>query len=170
MAIPIRLLWNLQISMREKLAVGVVFTVGLITMVFAIVRTVSLDSTTSGGQVSTEWLIFWGAIEGMVAIIVGCLPSFAVFIRGRVKRSRGYASYPTQNVSKRYQSGSDTEQQRSNTQTNLELHTMDIERASVGGESIRSLVADNSKRNVEIKRVWSQRWHRPEEEARGNGP
>lgn len=66
MAIPLKLLWNLRISIQEKIAVCFVFTVSIITMVFAIVRSVSLDKTTNGGQVSTQWLILWGAIEGMV--------------------------------------------------------------------------------------------------------
>lgn len=71
-------------------------------MVFAIVRTVSLNGTTTEGQVSTQWLILWGAVEGMVAILVGCLPAFAIFVRGRVEASRvQYGSYPTPNQSSR---------------------------------------------------------------------
>ncbi|KIN08814.1 hypothetical protein OIDMADRAFT_76981, partial [Oidiodendron maius Zn] len=88
MAIPIRVLWNLRISLLEKISIGVVFVVGIITMVTAIVRSVSLESTSGGGQVSTTWLMLWAAIEGAIAIIVGCLPSFAIFIRGRVSASR----------------------------------------------------------------------------------
>ncbi|KND86517.1 hypothetical protein TOPH_08858 [Tolypocladium ophioglossoides CBS 100239] len=88
MVVPIRVLWNLRISLVEKISIGVVFVVGLITMVTAIIRSVSLKSSSSSGQVSTTWLMLWAAIEGAVAIIVGCLPSFAVFIRGRVTASR----------------------------------------------------------------------------------
>ena len=66
MAIPLRVLWNLRISLVEKFSVGVVFVVGIITMVFAIVRVVSLNSSVNGGQVSTTWLILWAGIEGAV--------------------------------------------------------------------------------------------------------
>jgi hypothetical protein len=66
MVIPIRLLWNLQISTVEKISVGFAFSVGLITMLFAIVRVISLDSTVSSGQVDPTWLILWGGIEGLV--------------------------------------------------------------------------------------------------------
>lgn len=66
MAIPLRVLWNLRISLIEKFSVGAVFVVGIITMVFAVVRVVSLNKSTSGGQVSTTWLILWGGIEGCV--------------------------------------------------------------------------------------------------------
>ncbi|GJN75003.1 hypothetical protein PLICBS_009099 [Purpureocillium lilacinum] len=88
MAVPIRVLWNLKISFVEKISIGLVFIVGIITMVTAIIRSVSLESSTSAGQVSTTWLMLWAGIEGAVAIVVGCLPSFAVFIRGRVAASR----------------------------------------------------------------------------------
>ena len=57
MAVPIRVLWNLRISLLEKLSLGFVFVVGIITMVTAIVRSVSLESSSGGGQVSTTWLI-----------------------------------------------------------------------------------------------------------------
>ena len=70
MALPVRLLWNLKISTMEKFSLCVVFTVGIITMVFAIVRVVSLDVSTSGGQVSTTWRILWGGIEGAVGMLV----------------------------------------------------------------------------------------------------
>lgn len=114
MAVPVQILYNLRISTAQKLSVGVVFVVGTITMIFAVVRVVSLNSDTKNGEVSTSWLILWGAIEGAIgmserregreqraytdekehiAIIVGCLPSFAIFIRGHVAASRG-PSYP----------------------------------------------------------------------------
>jgi hypothetical protein len=66
MTIPIRLLWNLQISPAEKISVGFVFSVGVITMIFAIIRCVSLDSTAGSGEVSTTWLGLWAGIEGCV--------------------------------------------------------------------------------------------------------
>ncbi|KAK2599015.1 hypothetical protein QQS21_005549 [Conoideocrella luteorostrata] len=88
MVVPIRVLWQLRISLVEKISIGLVFTVGLLTMVTAIIRSVSLESSTDGGQVSTTWLMLWAGIEGAVAIIVGCLPSFAVFIRGHVTASK----------------------------------------------------------------------------------
>lgn len=57
MAVPVRVLWNLRISTIEKLSIGVVFIVGIFTMVTAIIRSVSLESSASSGQVSTTWLM-----------------------------------------------------------------------------------------------------------------
>ena len=78
MAIPLRVLWNLRISLVEKFSVGVVFIVGTITMVFAIVRVVSLNSSENGGQVSTTWLILWGGIEGAVGMCYHQLPPLII--------------------------------------------------------------------------------------------
>jgi len=66
MSIPIRLLWNLQINVAEKISVGAAFSVGIITMIFAIVRVVSLDSSAKAGEVSPTWLALWGNIEGLI--------------------------------------------------------------------------------------------------------
>ncbi len=88
MAIPIRVLLTLRITTVEKFSIGFVFLVGIITMVAAIIRSVSLYGSINGGQVSTTWLMFWAAVECGIAIIVGCLPSFAIFIRAKIESSK----------------------------------------------------------------------------------
>jgi hypothetical protein len=57
MAVPVRVMWNLKITLVEKFSVGIVFIVGILTMVTAIIRSVSLESSTSSGQVNTTWLM-----------------------------------------------------------------------------------------------------------------
>jgi len=173
MAIPIRLLWNLRISIREKIGLAIIFTVGFITMIFAIVRTVSLEGTTSGGQVSTQWLILWGAIEGMVAIIVGCLPSFAIFIRSQVEASRlrrNSITYPppASTASPTYTSkfsefdSFHSEHTKSRMRIeSLQLDDFEIVDSSLDGDSRHSLVhRPTSEREVQVTRAWSQKWHR----------
>jgi hypothetical protein len=66
MAFPIRLLWNLRISRMQKVAVGVAFSVGIITMICAIVRTSSLGVAANAGQIPISWLVLWAAVEGLV--------------------------------------------------------------------------------------------------------
>lgn len=162
MAIPIRLLWNLQISIQEKLALGVVFTVGIITMIVAIVRTVSLDRTTSGGQVSTQWLIFWGAIEGMVAIIVGCLPAFAIFIRGHVHASRvAKYNYNPFSAPTPGQSLKESRQKSKIRTESVQLEELPIDASmenSMDVSSKKSLV-DMPKDGIRVSHRWTQKWH-----------
>lgn len=68
MAFPIRLIWNLRISRMQKFAVGVAFSVGIITMICAIVRTSSLGVAANAGQIPISWLVLWAAIEGLVGM------------------------------------------------------------------------------------------------------
>lgn len=54
MALGLRLLWNLQISRKEKLALGAVFSVGLIKITFAVIRVVRIGA--SARHVNPIWL------------------------------------------------------------------------------------------------------------------
>ncbi|KAM3519974.1 hypothetical protein NHJ13051_007162 [Beauveria bassiana] len=59
----------------EKMSIGLIFVVGLITMATAIIRSVSLYFSSSAGQVSTTWLMLWAGIEGVVAMIGPEIPA-----------------------------------------------------------------------------------------------
>lgn len=82
MALGLRLLKKLQISRKEKAALGAIFSVGLIKIVFAVVRVVRIG--VSATHVNPIWLALWSMIEASVAVVVACLPSFKVlFAHGR---------------------------------------------------------------------------------------
>lgn len=66
MAVPIRLLWNLQISRIQKISLALVMSVGVITMVCAIVRASSLGVFAEAGQIPISWLVLWATIEGLI--------------------------------------------------------------------------------------------------------
>lgn len=82
MAFGLRLLKNLHISRKEKVALGAIFSVGLIKIAFAVVRVVKIGA--SARHVNPIWLALWSMIEASVAVVVACLPSFKVlFVHGR---------------------------------------------------------------------------------------
>ncbi|KAF2688990.1 hypothetical protein K458DRAFT_331710 [Lentithecium fluviatile CBS 122367] len=85
-SIPITMLWKVRISLKRKLALGVVFSVTVFTMVFAIAR-VGLLSTKSYRQDMT-WLYFWSNIEGYAALIVSSLGSFRTLFRSQDSDSK----------------------------------------------------------------------------------
>ena len=157
-------------------------------MVFATVRTVSLNSTTTGGQVSTQWLILWGAIEGVVgklpiyrlsvgvmsianptytAIIVGCLPAFAIFIRGRVTASRvqNYGSYPPVSGPSTNDRSLKSSRQKSKIRTeSMQLDDMGegethMDSSMMDGESKKSLVNETMDGQILVQHRWTQKWH-----------
>ncbi|OAA79096.1 hypothetical protein LEL_02582 [Akanthomyces lecanii RCEF 1005] len=152
MAVPLRVLWNLKISRLEKISIGLIFAVGLITMATAIIRSVSLNSSSSTGQVSTTWLMLWAGIEGAVAIIVGCLPSFAIFIRGRVKASKAQYEENSNQTPPDYNSQPKS-RERANSLGSQDPNPLWGTRDN---SSDKSLVDDTI-----VTRAWAQKWQSP---------
>ena len=112
MLLPWKLIWLLRLPLMEKVALGGVFCVGLVCVIMAVVRTVSVGvEARSVNTPSSSWLVFWALIEAAIgeslgqslrvkgefdfnirlAVVVGTLPSFAIFFRRR-QHSRRYGS------------------------------------------------------------------------------
>ena len=87
MALGLRLLWNLRITKKEKLALGTIFSVGFIKIAFAAIRVVKIGA--SSKHVNPIWLALWSMVEASVAVIVACLPSFRVLFRHGRRHSGG---------------------------------------------------------------------------------
>ncbi|QLI65189.1 uncharacterized protein G6M90_00g011960 [Metarhizium brunneum] len=151
MAVPVRVIWNLRISPVEKISIGVVFLVGILTMATAIIRSVSLESSVSSGQVSTTWLILWAGIEGAVAIIVGCLPSFAIFIRGRVIASRAQPDGSSNMNPSGYRSNARSKEPTGSSRRSQNDHQV-WEVSDTASD--KSLVEGG----IMVTRSWSQKW------------
>ena len=72
--IPFVILWQVRIPLTKKLALTGIFSLVIITMVFAILRVTLISKLTK--QPDTSWSYMWSAIEQNIAIIVACLASF----------------------------------------------------------------------------------------------
>lgn len=73
MAIPISLLWKVQITCRQRLALVGIFSLAVITMAFAIVRVTVISLLTNQPDVS--WLFLWSFIEQTVGgFSLACSP------------------------------------------------------------------------------------------------
>lgn len=64
MALPLRLLWDLRVNKKQKLALTIIFSLGCIIIVFAIVRVVQIRASTN--HVDPVWLALWSVIEASV--------------------------------------------------------------------------------------------------------
>jgi hypothetical protein len=111
MILPIRMIWNLQIPRAQKQSIGGIFGVGVICIVAAIVRVIQIGvKSRSNSTPSSSWLALWAMIEAAIgtsrfglalestltrfnfaAIIIGCLPSFAVMYRTAMNTRSGYS-------------------------------------------------------------------------------
>jgi hypothetical protein len=99
MALPIYLVWTLQMQPMQKIAICLLFGTGLVCISFATIRVVQIGINDKG-QASTpepKWLTLWSVLETSIAVIIGCCPAFAALIRTRrnTKResSNGYVKH-----------------------------------------------------------------------------
>ena len=66
MALPLRLLWNLQINRQQKTALAAIFSLGFIIIIFAIVRVI--ETSASIHHVDPVWLALWSMIEAGIGM------------------------------------------------------------------------------------------------------
>lgn len=64
MALPLRLLWKLQIEKKQKLALAAVFSLAIVIIVVAIVRIVEINPMFK--HVDPVWLALWSMTEASV--------------------------------------------------------------------------------------------------------
>ncbi|KAI9820174.1 MAG: hypothetical protein M1827_005796 [Pycnora praestabilis] len=88
MALPLRLLWSLQVNTKQKSALAVIFSVGVIVIAFSIVRVVIVNPET--GNVDPVWLALWSMLDSSIAVIVSCLPTFRVLFTANIKSHYKY--------------------------------------------------------------------------------
>ncbi|KAF2868656.1 hypothetical protein BDV95DRAFT_609569 [Massariosphaeria phaeospora] len=91
-SIPVNIVWRTTLTLRQRLGLMGVFSLVLVTIVFAIVRAAVTTTTTSGvsNQMDPIWAELWTSLEMNIAIIVACVGSFRTLFTHdrRTKASR----------------------------------------------------------------------------------
>jgi len=91
MALPIRLIWNLQMPRTQKVGIMGLFGIGIILIAVATLRVAQIGGKAqSSSQPSASWLALWGVIECSIAVIIGCCPAFVTLIRNHTTPSVTY--------------------------------------------------------------------------------
>lgn len=88
MVLPLRLLWTLRISLKQKLGLALLFCLGSIVIAFAFFRLSQVTKATSNAKLDPVTmadgpiiLSLWTTIEASVAVIVANIPAFRSLLR-----------------------------------------------------------------------------------------
>ncbi|KAI1288185.1 hypothetical protein F5Y03DRAFT_380094 [Xylaria venustula] len=77
MLIPIKLLWNVRIQRKKKVAIMSIFSLSLVTIAIAIARVADIGSTEkTNGLPDSTYLWFWSALQASLCIVVACSSAF----------------------------------------------------------------------------------------------
>ncbi|KAF1972671.1 hypothetical protein BU23DRAFT_155798 [Bimuria novae-zelandiae CBS 107.79] len=77
-SIPFLILRNTRISTRQKVALSIIFSLVIVTMIFAIVR-VALTTTGVSRQIDPTWMYMWSSVELNIAIVIACIAPYRSF-------------------------------------------------------------------------------------------
>ncbi|EWC47299.1 hypothetical protein DRE_03418 [Drechslerella stenobrocha 248] len=80
MVLPLRLLYGLKVNKKQKVGLGIIFSLGTLCIIFAIIRGVG---SIVGENIIPIWLAVWTQSESCVAVIVACLPSLRTLLLNR---------------------------------------------------------------------------------------
>ncbi|KAH8808634.1 hypothetical protein F5884DRAFT_378380 [Xylogone sp. PMI_703] len=107
MLLPLRLVLTMKISLKQKLGLCVLFSLGIIVIVFAFIRLFNVTQATAESETNPTTvadgpilLSLWSMIEAAVAVVVANLPAFRTLLRKRDsstansphERRRGYST------------------------------------------------------------------------------
>jgi hypothetical protein len=70
MAIPVHILYAIRISTTQKFAVGIVFTVGILTIIVGIIRITPMNSSFKKGEVATPRSVVEGGVGKSILLLI----------------------------------------------------------------------------------------------------
>ncbi|KAF2126975.1 hypothetical protein P153DRAFT_388292 [Dothidotthia symphoricarpi CBS 119687] len=81
-ALPIKLVWNLQMARGQKITVIILFASGFVCIVVATLRVAQIGINAGiSASPSPSWLAIWTMVETPIAVCIGCCLAFAVLYR-----------------------------------------------------------------------------------------
>ncbi|TDZ24740.1 hypothetical protein Cob_v002411 [Colletotrichum orbiculare MAFF 240422] len=89
--LPWKLIWGLQMKMKEKIGVGVAMSMGVLAGSTAIVKCTTIPTLLSGDfTYDGSDLVIWGTVETGVTIVAASIPVLRVLVRDVASTARKY--------------------------------------------------------------------------------
>ena len=99
LALPLRNLWNLQMKMKKKLMIMLMFSLGIFVTIISVIRLHSLVKFANSQNITWDYTepAWWSTLEIHIGIICACLPAarqlFITMGVGALKTGSNSASY-----------------------------------------------------------------------------
>lgn len=85
-ALPIKVLWNLQLRFREKLGLCILFGLGVLLIVISVYRIKLLSHAQRSADKTCSYIIF---LQTLVVAVIGCMRRVKLTLNDRVHGTRG---------------------------------------------------------------------------------
>ncbi|KAK3900427.1 hypothetical protein C8A05DRAFT_17265 [Staphylotrichum tortipilum] len=85
MAMPLRLIYNIKVSLKQKIGLVCVFSLGFVMIVFSVIR--ANQTLAQQGFVNLTLLMIWSSLAASISVLVGTLPALKVLITTRARAS-----------------------------------------------------------------------------------
>ncbi|KAE8358530.1 hypothetical protein BDV27DRAFT_150364 [Aspergillus caelatus] len=92
-ALPLPVLWNLQLGKRQKVALCCVFALGFFVTIIQIIRIFTIARLKT--YTDSKPVILWSIIETSLAVIIACVPTYGPYFRVFVSNISSYRRRPT---------------------------------------------------------------------------
>ncbi|KAL8627148.1 hypothetical protein Q9189_007157 [Teloschistes chrysophthalmus] len=92
-SIPIALLWNVRIKLRQKLGIGALLCLSAVMSIIAIVKASGIRTPSDSFDIL--WELFWQQIEACVAVLMVSITAFrSIFISNKPKATYRHVAHP----------------------------------------------------------------------------
>ncbi|KAJ2907128.1 hypothetical protein MKZ38_007643 [Zalerion maritima] len=88
--LPWKLVWGLQMKLKEKIGVGVAMSMGVFAGVTSLVKTIMLPGMLTSDIFDSLPIIYWGSTEIATCLIAASIPVLRVLIRDAKSSARKY--------------------------------------------------------------------------------
>ncbi|KAE8331904.1 hypothetical protein BDV39DRAFT_200560 [Aspergillus sergii] len=92
-ALPLPVLWKLQLGKRQKVALCCVFAIGFFVTIIQIIRIFTIARLKT--YTDSKPVILWSIIEISLAVIIACVPTYGPYFRVFVSNISSYRRRPT---------------------------------------------------------------------------
>lgn len=92
-ALPLPVLWRLQLQMRQKLALTAIFALGFFVTVIQVIRIFTISRLRN--YADSQPIVIWSIVEISLATMISCIPTYGPLFRSLAINFSSYRNRPS---------------------------------------------------------------------------